>query len=269
MSTLGADPEVLLYNETMGEFIPSIDLIGGSKAAPMPVTGGAVQEDNVTAEFNIDPVNADDHEMFVAGIINVYEQLQAVALSKFLSVKVAASAEYNSCWLEDPRARMSGCDPDMNAYTGENNVYPPLLTTKFRCAGGHIHFGDEDIFPDMMSKIVFIKTCDYFVGSPLSYIDEDIVRRSTYGKAGNFRSKPYGVEYRTPSNVWLSSPSLMRMVAAGMCAARDAIINQDYSYATLAEELLRGAMDSNDKATLLNHIPDYAKPYLNEAGYKV
>jgi hypothetical protein len=34
--------------------------------------------------------------------------------------------------------------------------------------------------------------------------DRDRIRRSMYGKAGAYRPKPYGIEYRTPSNKWVS-----------------------------------------------------------------
>ena len=51
--TIGADPELFLRD---GDAITSaIGLIGGDKYEPRLVTLGAVQEDNVLAEFNIDP----------------------------------------------------------------------------------------------------------------------------------------------------------------------------------------------------------------------
>ena len=42
--------------------------------------------------------------------------------------------------------------------------------------------------------------------------DRDPLRRELYGKAGAFRPKPYGVEYRTPSNIWIRSRDMRRCI---------------------------------------------------------
>jgi hypothetical protein len=42
--------------------------------------------------------------------------------------------------------------------------------------------------------------------------DPDTKRRELYGKAGAFRFKPYGVEYRVLSNFWLHTPDRMEYV---------------------------------------------------------
>ncbi len=57
-----------------------------------------------------------------------------------------------------------------------------------------------------------VKQLDYFLGIPSLLLDKDEERRHLYGKAGAFRPKPYGVEYRVLSNFWLKSPELMRWV---------------------------------------------------------
>ena len=52
---IGADPELFLV-DAAGAFVSSIGLIGGSKDHPRPLPigdGFAVQEDNVTLEYNI------------------------------------------------------------------------------------------------------------------------------------------------------------------------------------------------------------------------
>jgi hypothetical protein len=42
--------------------------------------------------------------------------------------------------------------------------------------------------------------------------DDDKDRRSLYGKPGAFRVKPYGVEYRTASNAWITSEDRIRYI---------------------------------------------------------
>jgi hypothetical protein len=53
-----------------------------------------------------------------------------------------------------------------------------------------------------------IRALDCTVGSFIHLWDEDTDRRELYGDWGAFRPKPYGVEWRVPSNKWLSCPDL-------------------------------------------------------------
>ena len=56
------------------------------------------------------------------------------------------------------------------------------------------------------------KELDYYLGLPSLLFDPDTSRRKMYGKAGAFRPKPYGMEYRVLSNAWLKSPELIKWV---------------------------------------------------------
>lgn len=51
---------------------------------------------------------------------------------------------------------------------------------------------------------------DLFLSVPLVIMEPDSKRKELYGKAGAFRPKPYGLEYRTPSNWYLSDKKLMK-----------------------------------------------------------
>ena len=63
--------------------------------------------------------------------------------------------------------------------------------------------------PVREDKLSLIQAMDLFCGVPSIFLDSDTMRRKLYGKAGAFRSKKYGVEYRTLSNFWIQSPEKM------------------------------------------------------------
>ncbi len=54
---------------------------------------------------------------------------------------------------------------------------------------------------------------DAYLGMPSILWGNNSVRRKLYGKAGAFRFKSYGCEYRTPDNAWLMSRDRMKFVA--------------------------------------------------------
>lgn len=116
-----------------------------------------------------------------------------------------------------------GCDPAWNAYTErKEGIELNGRGHPFRYGGGHLHFGfiprysnvgtiiscDDPLSPELREKeaFSFIKLFDLTIGLPLSIIFNDegeFMRREYYGKAGEFRFQPWGIEYRTPSpRVW-------------------------------------------------------------------
>lgn len=213
MFLIGADPEVFVVNKKTNKIVPGIGLIGGNKLSPRQVDRGALQEDNVMAEFNIDP--AQDSFTFRRNIKEVLRQLD-VTLEKTgheYDKSFRTSHQFSLDELKDPQAQRFGCDPDFNAYTlEENETIKPDKIGKVRMCGGHIHIGMPSPDAHPMTRIMTARWMDILVGAPLSRLDPDITRRQFYGKAGNFRVKEYGIEYRTPSNFWLSSDNLMKFV---------------------------------------------------------
>lgn len=122
-----------------------------------------------------------------------------------------------------------GCMPSKNAHNngrvGKITVNPDVYRT--RSAGGHIHCGnayekssyakeDYEKSNDVLQNPVrFVEMLDILVGNTCVLLDRDpgnIERRKVYGKAGEFRTPPHGVEYRTLSNFWLKSYQLMSLV---------------------------------------------------------
>jgi hypothetical protein len=195
MFTVGADPELFFRNQE--KLISVVGILGGSKTNPYPIGNGcAIQEDNVAAEFCIPPAN--DAKEFVASINFALSDINNRAAKLGLTLAaLTASGEFSKDQLNNRQARTFGCDPDFNAYTGEPNPRPRSDNKLLRSAGGHVHVGtDKDI-------VDVVQTLDLLLGVPSVLIDKDEERRKLYGKAGCFRPKPYGVEYRTLSNFWI------------------------------------------------------------------
>jgi hypothetical protein len=107
--------------------------------------------------------------------------------------------------LVSEQAKVFGCDPDFNAWTGEMNPKPQAADETLRSCGGHLHVGYpiEEIEPRRL-----IKFMDLFLGVPSVVMDDGDLRKQLYGKAGAYRPKHYGAEYRTLSNFWVKHPDL-------------------------------------------------------------
>jgi len=224
MNTLGADVEVFLRD---GErYKSAVGLIGGSKEKPLLVDNGNLQEDNVMAEFAIDP--ADNVDDWKNNIFNVLNQLSSAVSHHSLHFDVVSSVKFPKSELNTKQARVFGCDPDYNAYKAAPNPAPnPRSVGNLRTAGGHIHMGIPNDYINPMDMMELAKYMDVFLGLPSVLADEDQQRRSMYGMAGSFRPKPYGLEYRTLSNFWIKTEGLAEWAYYASQSAWCAFMNDE------------------------------------------
>jgi len=109
-----------------------------------------------------------------------------------------------------------GCDPDLSAW-GEGCRPATINAAKhpWRYAGCHLHFGypgDALYFIVDNNIEVASRALDRTIGLATMAMgdNEDTRRRGIYGRPGIYRVQPWGMEYRTPSNVLLRSPEFMR-----------------------------------------------------------
>lgn len=230
--SFGCDPEIFVQNE-QGEVCSAIGKFGGTKEAPRPIKllgeGYAVQEDNVLVEFNIPP--AKDGEEFVKSVQSTIDVLSRRALRKGLSFRKGSAFSLDEKFLQDPGAKVFGCDPDQNAYTMQNNPRPKANDPNLRSAGGHIALGLEcdyrklwgisrtsgdktwkaiDVSYKRQIAQRVVLSLDYLWGIPSLLLDEGDLRKQLYGKAGAHRIKDFGVEYRTLSNFWIFRPDVAK-----------------------------------------------------------
>jgi hypothetical protein len=221
---MGCDPELFLMDVT-GKLRASCGKVGGTKHAPMPLPlgeGFAVQEDNVAIEFNIPP--ASNAAEFVSSIKKTMDFLaNGMKQSLNFSIVNMSAASFPKDELVHPAALEFGCDPDYNAWTMQRNPRPKATDETLRSCGGHVHLG-YDI--SKLSPIQVIRAMDLYLGVPSVLMDKGELRKQLYGKAGAFRQKQYGVEYRTLSNFWVFNERLTQWVWENAEKAVNAVESQ-------------------------------------------
>lgn len=243
--TFGADPEVFVKDLNTNQFVSAHDLVPGTKINPHPVPNGAVQVDGLALEFNIDP--AENYEQFESHLSSVKDTLAGMIGDKqFIE---DTSVFFDKEFVENiPAVNLElGCEADYNGWTMGENPKPDAAGF-MRTAGGHLHIGgfetDEPFNP------IHFATCgrlarilDQTLGIYSLMWDKDDQRRSMYGKAGSFRPKKYGMEYRTLSNKWIFKPELVKFV---FNAAKDAVehmFDPDFD----VNEEVRRIIDTSDR----------------------
>lgn len=222
---VGADPEFFVKRN--GVFISAHGLVKGDKKNPLKVDKGAVQVDGMALEFNIDP--ASDESEFHLNIKTVMGILSQMVPD--LEHALVPVADFGKEYIDaqPAEAKELGCDPDFNAWTSTINEKPDM-ELPFRTASGHVHIGWGNGFnPEEANHMnmceMATKQMDFYLGLPSLMYDPDVRRRDMYGKAGTYRPKSYGVEYRTLSNAWLKSETLIKWVFRNVQAGMHELMN--------------------------------------------
>lgn len=249
----GADPEVFLRSIDTNEPVVSIGLIGGSKTIPRSLGGGfALQEDNVTVEYNIPP--CENKEKFKASLSYMLEFLKQELTPQGLMVDIVPTMEFSEMQLAHPQAQELGCEPDFNAWNDEMNPRP-FAPPNLRSSGGHMHIGYDN--PSKKVSREIIKAHDLFLGVASVMYDSDTRRREIYGKAGACRFKDYGVEYRTLSNFWISTPELMDW-AYEQSEKAIAFVNEGKKIPLKVAQQIQQCINTGDKALVAELDARYA-----------
>lgn len=204
--SVGSDPEFFIQDRD-GKVVPSRGIIPGTKEKPRPLIWGAVHRDNVTCELN--PIPADNEREFSDNFNNLKQEVETKLLSrKGMTLVTKTSHVFDDSQVDYKEARVFGCSGDSSiwAHIQEPTVLDPF--SNVRCAGGHIHIAIDGLTQREFATV--ISRLDLLISVPLVLVDPDNIRRQSYGKAGCFRIKPYGIEYRTPSNAWCKADEMRR-----------------------------------------------------------
>jgi hypothetical protein len=211
MYTFGSDPELMLFLN--GTPRSAIGVIKGNIENRISKNGHEFYYDNVLAECAVKP-GASKKEV----IDNFQECLQIYAsMVRPYELVTQASVMFEDSELTHPDARRAGCAKDFCAYEMKQQEGPiaEISQGNLRSCGGHIHLGAEILTGDGPEPILAVYMLDLILGVPSLWLDKDPTsprRRAIYGKAGRYRVKTYGIEYRPLSNFWLESPQMVGLI---------------------------------------------------------
>ena len=255
--TIGSDPEIFFQNEN--EIVSVEGLIGGTKDEPKLIDkkGFFIQEDNIMAEYNIPPCKTSDEFLFSINYGKNYLNDLAVNLGLSLSDKV--SSIINDKYLNTEQAKEFGCSPDNNVYTQEANL-PPSSKVNYRSCGGHISVGWDN--PEWDEQELLVKAMDITLGLEAVLLDNDDIRKKSYGTAGRFRFKTFsdevgGIEYRTLSNFWIHSDKLIKWAFNNTIKAVELVNSGQINNLLQYSDSIVNAINTNNKQLvkeLLNKI---------------
>ena len=197
--TLGTDPELFLQKDN--KIISAIGKIGGSKSEPQPISdnGHFIQEDNVAIEYNIPACKTIEDWVFHHNFVKDYLEVLVSGMGCTLAIQPSATLDESE--LDNDIARLAGCSPDFDVWNECINEPADLSATNMRSAGGHISVGWDN--PTQEQQLDMVKAMDATVGLESVLLDFDTERKKLYGKAGCFRFREYGIEYRSLSNFWI------------------------------------------------------------------
>lgn len=212
---VGVDPEIFLIDKILKRYTSAHDLVPGTKEEPYPLTNGAVQVDGVALEYNTKP--AYTAAEFAQYNTEVLAQLRKMLPEDRYAFAYEPAVFFDKVFFDSIPAgpKELGCMPDYNAYTGKQTPTPKPegVYVNMRTGSGHIHVSwTEGADPDDASHRwdcnYVVKWLENTVGLFMKFWDDDTDRANLYGKPGALRYRPYGVEWRSPSNAWLRHPAL-------------------------------------------------------------
>jgi len=156
---------------------------------------GRIFPDNLNAEIAINPVTTlKEFHTNTVGLLKVSEDMG-------FTNEYLPSVVYPESCLSNPDAFISGCNPDHDGYTMQENVAPDFANMDgTRSCGAHVHASIADLG---LNPFSYARWFDIYAALPLLFHEAPNTRRSLYGAAGCLRVKEYGVECRTLSNVWI------------------------------------------------------------------
>lgn len=256
--THGSDPELFFVRE--GVMIPSTSVLTHDTSQ--------VTRDGFQLELHPRPQRC--RQVASSGLKQCIIEARDYAVRN--NLKLSYNLSYtvdNEVWnATDDKTKRFGCHPTENVHEPEMERGDGL-NERFRAGGGHLHVGQLTL-KERKDLPTIVTLFDIVVGNTLVLLDRDpanVTRRINYGRAGEYRAKKYGVEYRVPSNFWLKHYVLFSL-ANGLI--RNAITHyRNGQHKKLLEIMniddVRRAINTNDFDLALENFKKYTE-FLDTTG---
>lgn len=249
---IGYDVEFFLQGRS--GYIPAERIMSGTKGRAGAIAQGVVgHPDNIMAE--IASAAPFDHDQFASRIKHDLRKFRQHVAPVAVCV-VPGITVTNEFLSSSKLAGEVGCDIDFQDGEPRDAIDTSVLGNS-RYAGGHLHFDtDLDIPPDYCASV-----CDVMLAvTAIARGEKQGGRRGVYGLPGLYRPKPYGLEYRTMSNYWVTlvendDPYFAHAVqrtADAFLTLKDDILMLPQRYGDYAKEII--ATENQDEAINLMQI---------------
>lgn len=227
-TNFGCDPELFVI-DPHGGCIPPAALRAdyGMKFRGKTIVSGPdwrLIEDGAATEINIAP--SDDLGQFFSRIEAAKAAAKELAsgFGLFATIFPTVRFDVSKFWEgRDDTFRdcvRFGCDPDLDIYSGKYSKEVSAENVGERYGGGHIHMQAPESNPSLFEENYYhiTKLMDILVGNTAvalkrpesTWIAAEKSRLKFYGRPGKIRLQEYpngfkGIEYRTPSNFWITN----------------------------------------------------------------
>lgn len=233
---IGSDPEIFLINDN-GICVPPIHLVlnkqievigRNDKERPVFFKDDLIKiiEDGAAFEFNTKPTS-NPYEYF--DIINYgLEKLNTlfrgnykIVISPVVNFNLSSIVFDSSLLPHYQYACRFGCDPDIDIYSGKYSKEINANKINQRFGGGHVHISSDIVYKDMSNIVNQVKLFDILIGNAFvvqsKMFELEKLRQKFYGRPGKIRLQSYengqtGIEYRTPSNSWITNLDSIRLI---------------------------------------------------------
>ena len=221
--TVGVEREMPVYVNNVA--VPAQLLIPQyTKESPLQVNGGTMHHDCSLLEFTTPPCasggNLRDSYVrqydYVHGVLLATEDVRRRAADvvgeSVRSIKLSShtAATFSQVeFMNQPENRELGCSPSRNAY-GSRPIRPEGYADTKRFGGTHLNISTPETTSAEDRSLVM--AVDVAFAMPHMFKCNDVydeqLRRELYGRAGEYRRKDFGIEFRVLSSNFLSTYSL-------------------------------------------------------------